>query len=65
MVMAVIKKNTRVRLRFFIMVGYLVMSTLFSFRLTIIDSRKFSFIINHVNKNSISKYLIDKKYLLI
>jgi hypothetical protein len=57
MVMAVIKKNTRVRLSFFIMVGYLVMSTLFSFRLTIIDSRKFSFIINHVNKNSISKKL--------
>jgi hypothetical protein len=57
MVMAVIKKNTRVRLRFFIMEGYLVMSTLFSFRLTIIDSRKFSFIINHVNKNSISKKL--------
>jgi hypothetical protein len=42
-------------LRFFIMVGYLVMSTLFSFRLTSIDSRKFSFRINYVNKNSISK----------
>jgi len=54
MVMAVIKKITRVRLRFFIMVGYLVMSTLFSFRLTSIDSRKFSFRINYVNNNSIS-----------